>query len=80
LGNFLKNKPHRNRALFSKPIIVHKKIIVLILHVSYLLEERIPPGWQYEQACSYGKALFNHAIYGVCEGFCQVALDFIWVV
>jgi hypothetical protein len=42
------------------------------------VEELMAPGWQYEQSyCSVCKALFNHAIYGIYEGFYQVVLDFL---
>jgi hypothetical protein len=46
----------------------------------HLVYKLIPPCRQYEPACSVCTALFNHAIYGIYEGFYQVVLDFIWVV
>jgi hypothetical protein len=50
------------------------------MQARHLVYKLIPPAWQYEQACSVCKVLFNHAIYGIYEGFHTVVLDFIWVV
>jgi hypothetical protein len=50
------------------------------MQARHIVYKGIPPGWQYEQARSVCKALFNHAIHGIYEGFFQVVLDFIWVV
>jgi hypothetical protein len=60
-------------------MIVPSKIMVLV-QARHLMHKLTPPGWQYEQACSFCKALFNHATYGIYEGFNQVVIDFIWVV
>jgi hypothetical protein len=49
------------------------------MHARHLVHKLIPPGWQYEQACSVCTAFSNHAIHKICEGFYQVVLDFIWV-
>jgi hypothetical protein len=53
---------------------------MVLLQARHLVAELIPPGLQYEQACSGFKALINHAIYGIYEGFYLVVLNFIWVV
>jgi hypothetical protein len=50
------------------------------MHGRHIVHKRIPLGWQYEHVCSVCKAVFNHAIYGIYEGFYPVVLDFIWVV
>jgi hypothetical protein len=77
---FSKKKKHRrNSTLFSKPMILYNKIMV-VMQARHLVHKLIPPGWQYEQACSVCTDLFNHAIYGIYEGFYQVVLDFIWAV
>jgi hypothetical protein len=55
LDNFLKNKHHRNLSLFSKPMIVHNKIMVR-MQARHLVHKLKPPGGQYEQACSVCKA------------------------
>jgi hypothetical protein len=54
-------------------MIVHNNIMVPV-QARHLVHELIPPGWQCKQACPVCKALFNHAIYGIYEGFYQVVL------
>jgi hypothetical protein len=76
---FSKNNHYCKCVLFSKPMIVHDKIMML-MQARHLVHKLIPPGWQYKQARPVCKALFNHAIYGIYEGFYQAVLDFIWVV
>jgi hypothetical protein len=46
------------------------------MQARHLVEELIPPGWQYEQACSVCKAVSNHAIkiYGIYVGFVRWSL------
>jgi hypothetical protein len=68
-----------NIPFFSKRIIEHKKIMML-MQGRLLVEELTPPDWQHELACFVFKALFVYAIYGVYYRFYQVVLDFIWVV
>jgi hypothetical protein len=58
---------------------VHEKTKVL-MQARHLVEELIPSGWQYEQACAVGKALFSNAIDGISDRFHHVVPDFIWVV
>jgi hypothetical protein len=53
-------------------MIVQNKIMVVI-QARHLVYKLMPPGWQYEQACSVCKL---YAIYGIN----QAVLDFIWVV
>jgi hypothetical protein len=52
---------------------------MVLMQARHLVEELIPPGWQYEQARSVCKALVYHAVYGIYAGFYQVVLIFIWV-
>jgi hypothetical protein len=49
------------------------------MQATHLVHKLTPPGWQYEQAFSLYKALFNLAIHRIYEGFYQVVLDFFGV-
>jgi hypothetical protein len=50
---------------------------MMLMQAQHLVAELLTPDWQYEQACSVCKVLFNLAIYGIYEGFYQAVLDFI---
>jgi hypothetical protein len=51
---------------------------MVLMQARYFVKELMPFGWQYELTCSVCKTLFNHAMYGTSEEFCQVVLDILF--
>jgi hypothetical protein len=51
-------------------MIVHNKM--MLMQARRLVYKLMQSGWQYEQASSVCKTLFDYATYGIYEGFCQV--------
>jgi hypothetical protein len=74
------NKHLCHLALFSKPMILWRRIMVC-MQSKHLVHELILPAWQPRQACLFCKSLYKHVINGGLSFHpIQMVLDFMCVV